>query len=90
MTLQVCVCSKDEFINDPALKQLVAEQAKEWSELVGRHLKEEWTLLKEQLEAQQDILKTVMMGAQGAQLKQLDAKLEKLAIDNFRYRVHSH
>lgn len=69
--------SKDEFINDPALKQLVAEQAKEWSELVGRHLKEEWTLLKEQLEAQQDILKTVMMGAQGAQLKLLDAKLEK-------------
>lgn len=69
--------NKEEFINDPALKQLVAEQAKEWSELVGRHLKEEWTLLKEQLEAQQDILKTVMQGAQGAQLKQLDAKLEK-------------
>ncbi|XP_046642966.1 1-phosphatidylinositol 4,5-bisphosphate phosphodiesterase-like isoform X1 [Daphnia pulicaria] len=69
--------NKDEFINDPALKQLVADQAKEWSELVGRHLKEEWTLLKEQLEAQQDILKTVMQGAQGAQLKLLDAKLEK-------------
>ena len=34
-------------------------------------------MLKEQLEAQQDILKTVMLGAQGAQLKLLEAKLEK-------------
>lgn len=36
-------------------------------------------MLKEQLEAQQEILKTVMQTAQGAQLKQLEAKLEKYA-----------
>ncbi len=73
----MCFNRKDEFINDPALKQLIEEQTKEWSELVGRQLKEEWTLLKEQLEAQQDILKTVMVAAQSAQLKILDARLEK-------------
>lgn len=64
-------------MNDPGLKELVAEQTKEWSELVNRHMTEEWTLLKEQLEAQQDILKAVMLGAQSAQLKQLEARLEK-------------
>ena len=72
-------CRKEAIVNDPTLKSLIAEQTKEWSELVGRHLKEEWTLLKEQLEAQQELLKITMQGAQAAQLKQLEAKLERCA-----------
>lgn len=66
-----------ELVNDPSLKQLVAEQTKEWSEMIGRHLKEEWTTYKEQLEAQKEILKTVLQGAQSVQQKQLTDKFEK-------------
>ena len=68
---------KEELLSDPSLKSLVAEQTKEWSELVGRHLREEWTMLKEQLETQQELLKTTMQGAQAAQMKQLEAKCER-------------
>ena len=64
------------------MKQLVAEQAKEWTEMIGRHYKEEWTLFKEQLEGQKDILKTTMVAAQANQLKVLDAHLEKYSIWN--------
>lgn len=71
------VYRKEEVINDPEVKQLVAEQSKEWTEMIGRHYKEEWTLLKEQLEAQKEILKVTMVAAQAAQIKLLDARLEK-------------
>ena len=74
------VFRKEEVINDPEVKQLVAEQTKEWTEMIGRHYKEEWTLLKEQLEAQKEILKATMIAAQAAQLKLLDARLEKYIV----------
>ena len=48
--------------------------------MIGRHYKEEWTLFKEQLEGQKDILKTTMVAAQANQLKVLDAHLEKYSI----------
>ena len=34
-------------------------------------------MLKEQLETQQELLKTTMQGAQAAQMKQLEAKCER-------------
>ena len=75
--LNLSLGRKEELLSDPSLKSLVAEQTKEWSELVGRHLREEWTMLKEQLETQQELLKTTMQGAQAAQMKQLEAKCER-------------
>ena len=68
---------KEELLNDPSVKSLVAEQTKEWSEIVGRHLKEEWTMLKEHLESQQELLKATIQVVHAAQLKQLEAKCER-------------
>ena len=67
----------EDLAKDPAILQLVREQTTEWSEMVGNQLKEEWTLLKDQLNSQKDILKTLMEAAQQVQIKSLEAKFER-------------
>ena len=73
----MCNCRPADVVNDAGIKSMVNEQAKEWTELIGRHLKEEAALMIEQREAQKDILKPLAEGMQANQLKTLEAHFEK-------------
>lgn len=59
------------------MKKLVAEQTQEWSELMGRHRKQEWEFLRNQLDDQRDLLRKHMELLQAQQVKQLEAKHDK-------------
>jgi len=69
--------SKNELVSDPAVRKLVAEQTVQWSDMVERHRKEEWELIKQHLIDQQDILKRLMEASHAAQMKQLEAKHDR-------------
>lgn len=69
--------SKEEIKADPAIRKVIQEQNAQWSEMIERHKKEEWDLLKQQLDDQREILKKLMETTQAAQMKQLEAKHER-------------
>ena len=64
-------------MNDPAVKSLVLEQTNQWSEMVERHRREEWQLLRTHLQAQEDVLKKLMEQQQQQQMKELEMMFEK-------------
>lgn len=69
--------NKNELPNDQGVRKLVAEQMGQWSEMMERHRKEEWNLLKNQVTEQQEILNRVMEQVHAAQMKQLEAKHDR-------------
>uniref|UniRef100_A0A1Q3FK53 1-phosphatidylinositol 4,5-bisphosphate phosphodiesterase n=1 Tax=Culex tarsalis TaxID=7177 RepID=A0A1Q3FK53_CULTA len=69
--------SKEEIKADPAIRKVIQEQNATWSEMIERHKKEEWDLLKQQLNDQKEILRKLMETTQAAQMKQLEAKHER-------------
>lgn len=73
------VGSKTDLINDASVRKLVTEQMMQWSEMIDRHRKEEWELLKNQLNEQREGMDKIIEIVQAAQVKQLEAKYERLA-----------
>ena len=71
------ICSKNELAADPAVRKLVKEQTEQWSEMIERHRKEEWEVVKQHLTDQKEILKGLMIAAQAVQKKQLEAKHDR-------------
>lgn len=69
--------SKPELINDASIKKLITEQMMQWSEMIDRHRKEEWDLMKAQLEEQREAMNKVIEIVQATQMKQLEAKYER-------------
>lgn len=69
--------SKDEIKADQNVRKVIAEQTTQWSELIEKHKKEEWELLKTQLTDQQEIIKKLMELTQAGQMKQVEAKQER-------------
>lgn len=69
--------SKEEIKADPAIRKVIQEQNAQWSEMIERHKKEEWDLLKQQLNDQREILRKLMETTQAGQFKQLEAKHER-------------
>lgn len=70
--------SKNDLVNDPAVRKLVTEQTLQWSSLMQRHRKQEWEFLRNQLNDQRDILRKHMELMQAAQMKQLEAMHERV------------
>uniref|UniRef100_A0A6B2EE24 1-phosphatidylinositol 4,5-bisphosphate phosphodiesterase n=1 Tax=Phlebotomus kandelakii TaxID=1109342 RepID=A0A6B2EE24_9DIPT len=68
---------KDEIKNDPSVRKVIAEQITQWTQMDSAHKKEEWEMLRQQLQDQIDILKRIMETNQLAQMKQLEAKHER-------------
>ncbi|CAH0387583.1 unnamed protein product [Bemisia tabaci] len=66
-----------DMSTDSSIQKLVQEQTVQWSELVERHRKEEWALLKQQVQEQQETLDKLMETIQANQLKQLESKFER-------------
>lgn len=80
MFSEVCPClscSKNDLVSDPAVRKLVVEQTVQWSDMVERHRKEEWELMRQHLTDQQDILKRLMEASHAAQMKQMEAKHDR-------------
>ncbi|KAL4715784.1 hypothetical protein ACJJTC_006363 [Scirpophaga incertulas] len=87
MTLQKQQCTalekmikgknKEQLSTDPAFRKLVGEQSAAWSELVGKHRREEWASARTRLHEQRDLLHRMMETTQLAQMKQLEAKHER-------------
>lgn len=69
--------SKDEIKNDASIRKVIQEQNAQWSDMVERHKKEEWEMLKQQISDQQDTLRKLMETTQASQMKQLEAKHER-------------
>lgn len=69
--------SKDEIKADQNIRKVITDQTSAWSEMCEKHKKEEWEMLKKQVQDQQDILKGLMESSQAAQIKQLEAKHER-------------
>ncbi|XP_055309003.1 1-phosphatidylinositol 4,5-bisphosphate phosphodiesterase isoform X2 [Sitodiplosis mosellana] len=69
--------SKDEIKADQNIRKVITDQTSAWSEMCEKHKKEEWEMLKKQVQDQQDILKGLMETTQAAQIKQLEAKHER-------------
>uniref|UniRef100_A0A8D8X883 1-phosphatidylinositol 4,5-bisphosphate phosphodiesterase n=1 Tax=Cacopsylla melanoneura TaxID=428564 RepID=A0A8D8X883_9HEMI len=69
--------SKAELVNDESVKKLVLEQMKQWSEMVERHRKEVWAMMKTQVTEQQDTLNKLMETMQASQVKQVEGKHER-------------
>ena len=67
----------NDVVNDPSVKTLVLEQTNQWSEMVERHRREEWQLLRTHIQAQEDVLKKLMEQQQQQQLKELETIFEK-------------
>ena len=64
-------------MNDPTVKSVVVEQTKQWSDMMEKHRKEEWEIMKNHLKMQEDVLKKLMETAQAQQMKDLDNIMEK-------------
>ncbi|XP_031629124.1 1-phosphatidylinositol 4,5-bisphosphate phosphodiesterase isoform X4 [Contarinia nasturtii] len=69
--------SKDEIKADQNIRKHITDQSSAWAEMCERQKKEEWEVLKTQVNDQQDILKRLMETTQAAQIKQLEAKHER-------------
>ncbi|KAG8201637.1 hypothetical protein JTE90_012705 [Oedothorax gibbosus] len=67
----------ENMATDPAIRDLVMVQMKQWSAMMERHRKDEWDLLKSHLLQQREILQKLMEIAQATQMKQIDAKFER-------------
>ncbi len=67
-------------MNDPAVKQVVVEQTKQWSEMMERHRIENWDLMRAHLQAQEDVLRKLMQAQQQLQMKDLENVFEKLVM----------
>lgn len=64
------------------MKQVVVEQTKQWSDMIERHRKENWELMRAHLQVQEDVLKKLMQSQQQLQIKELETFFEKYV---FRY-----
>ena len=68
---------------------MVADQTKEWTDLVMRQMADEHELLKMHITQLSDLLKELMEDAQDLQLKELELRQEKYVsteFDVFLYR----
>lgn len=69
------------------MKKIISEQTAQWSAMMKKQRKEEWELLKNQTQNSRDELKRLIEVVQGTQVKQMQAKHDKLvhAIYSFYY-----
>ena len=65
------------MVNDPTLKSVVVEQTKQWSDMMEKHRKEEWEMLKAHLQAQEEVLKKLLEEAQAKQIRDIKAIFER-------------
>lgn len=81
LSLSFCIVntfSKTPLTQDANIKKTISEQTAQWSEMMEKQRKEEWELLKNQIQASRDELKKLIEVVQATQVKQMQAKHDKL------------
>ncbi|XP_063983769.1 1-phosphatidylinositol 4,5-bisphosphate phosphodiesterase-like [Diachasmimorpha longicaudata] len=68
---------KNAILADANVKKVVKEQTQQWSELMGKHRKEEWEMHKAHINTGKDDFKKAMEVVQVSQMKQLQIKQDK-------------
>lgn len=63
---------------DANIKKVISEQTAQWSAMMEKQRKEEWELLKNQTQGSRDELKRLIEIVQATQVKQMQAKHDKL------------
>nr|XP_040581818.1 1-phosphatidylinositol 4,5-bisphosphate phosphodiesterase-like isoform X2 [Lepeophtheirus salmonis] len=66
-----------DVLNDIAVKAIVIEQTKQWSDIIEKHRREEWNVMKAHLHSEEEVLRQLMELSQAQQLKDLEANFEK-------------
>ncbi|XP_073980510.1 no receptor potential A isoform X1 [Rhodnius prolixus] len=69
--------NKTDIAKEAGVKEVVSGQVGQWSEMMERHRKEYWALMKQHVSEQQDTLTKLMDSTHAAQMKQLEAKHER-------------
>ncbi|KPU77402.1 uncharacterized protein Dana_GF19456, isoform B [Drosophila ananassae] len=64
--------SKDDIRNDANIKNAINDQTKQWTDMIARHRKEEWDMLRQHVQDSQDAMKALMLTVQASQIKQLE------------------
>jgi len=72
------IFSKNTLAQDANVKKIISEQTAQWSTIMEKQRKEEWDLLKNQTQNSRDELKRLIEIVQATQIKQLQAKHDKL------------
>ena len=62
---------------DPDILKCVQEQTKQWTELMTKHRKEEWEILKTHLASQEEVFKKLHETVSAKQMKDMDAFFAK-------------
>lgn len=62
----------------PQIQELVADQTKEWTDMVMRQMAEEHEMLKAHVGQLTELLRELMEDAQDLQMKELELRQEKL------------
>lgn len=70
--------SKNSLAQDANVKKVISEQTAQWSAMMEKQRKEEWELLKNQTQGSRDELKRLIEIVQATQVKQMQAKHDKL------------
>lgn len=60
------------------MKKVISEQTAQWSSMMEKQRKEEWELLKNQTQSCRDELKRLIEVVQATQVKQMQAKQDRL------------
>ncbi|GFU32301.1 1-phosphatidylinositol 4,5-bisphosphate phosphodiesterase beta-4 [Nephila pilipes] len=66
----------DDVMKDPKLRELIQTQGQQWSELVEKHNREEWDVLRTHATQQGEILEKLMNMEQMKQTRQLEQKFD--------------
>ena len=61
------------------IQELVAEQTKEWTAMASQQLRDEYQLIKTNIEQQNELLSRLMTDYQHAQLKDLELRHDRQA-----------
>lgn len=63
--------------DNPQVMKLAMEQISQWTEMVERHNKEQWDLLRAHCTAQRELLKKLLSLQQAGQVKTIEARFDK-------------
>lgn len=72
--LLISFYSKDEIRNDTTIKNAITEQTQQWTEMIAKHKKEEWDMLRQHVQDSQEAMKALMLTVQAQQVKQLEER----------------
>jgi phosphatidylinositol phospholipase C beta len=72
ITVIFYLLSRGDLGNDPEILKLVQEQTTQWTELMHKHRKEEWEMLKTHLGSQEETFKKLCVTVQTKQMKDME------------------